>query len=308
MLERYAEPLAAWAWTLGAAHPTSFLSHAWAKLLQNHPHDDICGCSVDAVHRENMTRYAEVEQVASVIARDSFRFVVDHVDRSAQPGVPFVLFNPLAWPHNGTVELSLLFDRYNTLADDFRLVDAVGRSIPLQVLGRNEHFDMEVLKANRKREVRVAVAIRGLPACGYRVVYALPGATSAEVEAPVTLLMGGEPGAPRGMENRHVRVELTRTARWICWTRRPDDSSIAWVTSRTPRMRGMNTTIRPPGAVKLSPRSTDRRCLPAPRWTVADDLRGQTGTAVACRVDRGPAKAAANTHQLPGYPRGDLAT
>ena len=208
LLERYAEPLAAWAWTLGAPHPTSFLNHAWAKLLQNHPHDDICGCSVDTVHRENMTRYADVEQVASVIARDSFRFVVDHVDRSAQPGMPFVLFNPLAWPHSGTVELSLLFDRREPLADDFRLVDAVGHAIPLQVLGRNEHFDMEVLKANRKREMRVALAIRDLPACGYRVVYALPGAASAEVEAPVTLLVGGEPGAPRGMENRHVRVEI----------------------------------------------------------------------------------------------------
>lgn len=199
LLERYAEPLAAWAWTLSAPHPTAFLEHAWCKLLQNHPHDDICGCSVDAVHRENMTRYAHAEQVAGTIARDSFRAVASHIDRTAQPGVPFVLFNPLAWSRSGTVEVNLLFDRNDPHASDFHLADPTGQPVPFQVLAQGEHFDMEVLKANRKREVRVAMAVDALPSCGYRVYYALPG-------TPPT--SGGDRGRANGMENRYLRVEI----------------------------------------------------------------------------------------------------
>ena len=174
LLERYAEPLSALAALLGEPYPAAFLDHAWRTLLKNHPHDDICGCSVDAVHRENMTRYEMVEQLGQTIVRDSFRAIARHSDRSAQPGPPFIFWNPLAWPFTGVAEVSLFFDWGDPLAEDFRLVDAAGRAVPCQVLSRAEYFDMEVLKGNRKQEVRATVRVDDLPACGYRVYYALP--------------------------------------------------------------------------------------------------------------------------------------
>ena len=78
LLERYAEPLSALAALLDEPYPAAFLDHAWRTLLKNHPHDDICGCSVDAVHRENMMRYEMVEQLDQTIARDSFRAIARH--------------------------------------------------------------------------------------------------------------------------------------------------------------------------------------------------------------------------------------
>ena len=131
LLERYAEPLSALAALLGEPNPAAFLDHAWRTLLKNHPHDDICGCSVDAVHRENMTRYEMVEQLGQTIVRDSFRAIARHSDRSAQPGPPFIIWNPLAWPFTGVAEVSLLFDRDDPLAEDFRLVNAAGRCRPV---------------------------------------------------------------------------------------------------------------------------------------------------------------------------------
>jgi alpha-mannosidase len=148
-----------------------------------------------------MTRFGEAEQIGSTLARNSFRTLAQQIDRTAQPGVPFVLYNPLGWSRNETMELNLHFDRGDNVADDFRLVDAAGRPVPCQLLGRAEHFDMEVLKGNRQHEVRVAVPVRDLPACGYRVYFALPGAVASEVEAPLQLL-------PNGMENQHLRVEI----------------------------------------------------------------------------------------------------
>src|SRR5262249_54104404 len=32
-------------------YPESELRHAWKLLIQNHPHDSICGCSIDIVHQ-----------------------------------------------------------------------------------------------------------------------------------------------------------------------------------------------------------------------------------------------------------------
>ncbi|KLD61623.1 hypothetical protein WP50_00825 [Lactiplantibacillus plantarum] len=50
LLENQAEPLAAMAYP-AADYPHDRLRYAWKLLLQNHPHDSICGCSVDEVHR-----------------------------------------------------------------------------------------------------------------------------------------------------------------------------------------------------------------------------------------------------------------
>src|SRR5579875_2114286 len=52
LLTSLVEPLCAWAWVLGGSYPSVLISAAWRLLLQNHPHDSICGTSIDQVHRE----------------------------------------------------------------------------------------------------------------------------------------------------------------------------------------------------------------------------------------------------------------
>ena len=37
--------------------------YAWKLLIQNHARDSICGCSLDAVHKENEIRFDKVEQI-----------------------------------------------------------------------------------------------------------------------------------------------------------------------------------------------------------------------------------------------------
>jgi alpha-mannosidase len=80
LLERAAEPLAAFASTLGEAYPHHLLRYAWKTLMQNHPHDSICGCSVDDVHREMMTRFAKSDAVAEEIIERSKAALVRHVN------------------------------------------------------------------------------------------------------------------------------------------------------------------------------------------------------------------------------------
>ena len=205
LLEGYAEPLSAWAWLLGNDYPAGFLRLAWRKMLQNHPHDDICGCSVDAVHRENVTRFAQVEQIAMTLARDSYRAMMQRIDRTSQPGVPFVLYNPAPWQRTETVELEFTFKEDEATGQAFHLVTAGGQEVASQRLGETILLDAEVGKHNDIRQVRLALAAAALPPCGYRVYYARSGEAAAapSIDEPVRLLPEG-----KGMENGRLRVDI----------------------------------------------------------------------------------------------------
>jgi mannosylglycerate hydrolase len=48
----------------GVRHPRGELRLAWRELLRNHPHDSICGCSVDEVHDDMGQRFRTVLQIA----------------------------------------------------------------------------------------------------------------------------------------------------------------------------------------------------------------------------------------------------
>ena len=97
LLERWAEPFAAWAhvfagqrsdrsvWTghlqtPRLSDPRGLLREAWRLLLQCHPHDSIWGCSVDGVHDAMRVRFEEVEQIGEEIMRQSLRAVAASVD------------------------------------------------------------------------------------------------------------------------------------------------------------------------------------------------------------------------------------
>ena len=52
--------------------PQSQLNFAWRTLMRNHPHDSMCGCSVDAVHREMNLRFDKVQAILNVLDRKAF--------------------------------------------------------------------------------------------------------------------------------------------------------------------------------------------------------------------------------------------
>jgi len=61
-LEGQLEPFSALLFTLGHSYPPE-ITYMWKLLLQNSPHDSICGCSIDKVHEEMMLRYSKIETV-----------------------------------------------------------------------------------------------------------------------------------------------------------------------------------------------------------------------------------------------------
>ena len=128
LLEKWAEPFAAFA---QISNPQPLLWRAWRTLLQNHPHDSICGCSTDQVHREMATRFDWAEQIGERVTRESLRVIADGVN-TKDPAV--VVFNPEAGPRTDVVEASLPLPEG---LHGFVLQDAAGQEIPCQILRRH---------------------------------------------------------------------------------------------------------------------------------------------------------------------------
>lgn len=76
--------------------------------MQNHPHDSICGCSVDEVNEEMKTRFAKSRQVADAIYDESVEYLTDQVNTAALPGnsekIPFVVWNTSGTAKNRSLQ------------------------------------------------------------------------------------------------------------------------------------------------------------------------------------------------------------
>jgi len=75
------------------------LRDLWRMLLQNQPHDSICGCSIDAVHDVDMApRFAYVRERGTALASRL-------LERLAGPGTAAMLWDPLPWPRDAVVPI-----------------------------------------------------------------------------------------------------------------------------------------------------------------------------------------------------------
>ena len=54
-----------------AEYPAADLRLAWRDLLRNHPHDSICGCSCDEVHRDMVVRYEQLDRTLDYVEREA---------------------------------------------------------------------------------------------------------------------------------------------------------------------------------------------------------------------------------------------
>ncbi len=136
LLTRWADPFAAWAWVEGAPHPGGLLDIAWKLLLQNQPHDSICGCSIDQVHREMGPRYDQSAQIAEQVTNEALDAIAARVnthalasdsDALARAGtVPVVVANPTVGPRDALVTCDV---QLAAPLDALAVIDDAGRAL-----------------------------------------------------------------------------------------------------------------------------------------------------------------------------------
>ncbi|HTL44683.1 MAG TPA: glycosyl hydrolase-related protein [Vicinamibacterales bacterium] len=193
-LEQWAEPLAVMAALSGADAQQGTFAYAWRTLLQNHPHDSICGCSIDAVHDENMTRFAKVEQVIGGAADRSIQRIASRVPPAPPGALRTMALNTsvAAWqgvfetdidlpigpaPGFKRVDYTVLEEPVPFLGEEATLAsvtDADGKELPFQVLSTTETVDFRMSRfapppGLRVRRMRVAIDAP-VPPMGYTVL------------------------------------------------------------------------------------------------------------------------------------------
>lgn len=223
-LERRAEPLTALALREGRPCPQDRLQYAWKILMQNHPHDSICGCSVDQVNKEMEIRFDRSTEVADTIIEDSASWLAGRMDTSAfqkygEDAVCFAVFNTTGTKRSGAVTAMLdakrdynkwIWDGHEDMKawkfPDYQVVDAAGNRVEARIedVGVRFGYDLPDDKFRQPymaRQAKVTFFAKDLPAMGYRV-YALVPAEKAE-KSENTLVKG-----INRMENEYLSVEI----------------------------------------------------------------------------------------------------
>ncbi len=190
-LERWAEPMTAIAGALGGdmGSERGFLHEAWREVMLNHPHDSICGCSIDEVHLDMRYRSRQSLKIASDSAKRGMSEIAERVDTSWVPegAEPVVLLNPLGWSRDDLIEVEIDFPAEQNV-QWFRLIDAAGNEVPLQRIsseGRGVWTQEPTGIPNVIPVTRHKVGfVTDVPGLGYKVLAAVPS------EKPIRTQLG----------------------------------------------------------------------------------------------------------------------
>lgn len=218
ILEKLAEPMAAMAQLAGDKADGDMFDHAWKVLMQNHPHDSICGCSIDEVHAEMESRYHRSIQQTQWLLTDAKEKLAKRISVPEMNGAnaAFAVWNPGAWARTGVVEAVVSVERiYGTHEahaelskhplKQYGLFDSAGALIPCKIEDGGVLFGYDLPEDKFRqpyfeRCVRVTFEAQELPAFGYEVYQLREGDGSVEQKS---LIGGGN-----CLENDFIRAEI----------------------------------------------------------------------------------------------------
>ncbi|MCF2971099.1 glycosyl hydrolase-related protein [Synechococcus sp. Nb3U1] len=208
LLERYVEPLVA---ALGkdgipwVAH----LEEAWRQVLLCHPHDDICGCSIDPVHQDNLFHFRQAETIARSVVAEALSQLALQAGFGPEPFTELVaVFNPHPYPITQQVECSLLWHG-DPSVQGYALWDERGRQIPVGVeLEATADFQARHLDFRQGSRLKIHFEM-AVPATGLRflrlgVAGSQEGSQSQEQD-PETRL------SQEAIENATYRITVNET-------------------------------------------------------------------------------------------------
>lgn len=211
-MEKWAGPLTALTSLFGSkALRKSYYDTAYKYLIQNHPHDSICGCSIDETHRDMKYRYDQTMKIGHELREYSMNYLT-----SGKDGKDMLLsvINPLPFARKETVRVDLWFDvnytdryyepfRYEQ-KNSFYIVDASGNQVPYKIVninrGKKRVYAGKIEQADRHTVVFEA----DMPAGGIAQYRIVPAGDGKAVRYMTTLLTGRA-----SAENEFIAVNIT---------------------------------------------------------------------------------------------------
>jgi len=208
LLEKWVEPAGAAAWLTGLPYPKKLLWQAWKYLLQNHPHDSICGCSIDAVHEQMMARFDWAEDIGEYLTDMALTHIAGQIKIEEGPNAfrSIVIFNPLAHQRSGCEEITV--ELPGDFKEEFHLADHEGNLIafvPLSATPENKPQLHDHLYPYFEPVIRQRVLINAakVPGLGYTTLQVRRGKAPAQAVRPEKISCGED-----YVENKYLRMQL----------------------------------------------------------------------------------------------------
>ena len=201
-LENITEPLATMAYEVSGNYPHDQLDYACKTLMQNHPHDSICGCSVDSVHREMIPRFEKADEVGKYLAQDSLEQLTAAIDTTGFPkdSFPFVIVNTAGMDKTGEAEITIELERkrfaegipeqlYQELENlpkrKYHVETKSGATIPAILSEETVQFGYDLPKDRFRvpymaRMIKVTLPLENMPAFSWETFALVEGEAKAE--------------------------------------------------------------------------------------------------------------------------------
>jgi alpha-mannosidase len=306
LLEKWAEPFSVFAENMIArqnkpAAPEEMASNrirnvapiirqAWRLLMENHPHDSICGCSIDQVHDEMKPRFDQVDQIAEEITHQALHTLSGAVDtRSDGVFSAVVLFNPFSQTHHDLIEIAL------NIPEDvaaYELISADKTVIPHEFIGSNNDVLANVLL--RKSELRATIgAITDGHIAGAAIVNVKLSQQGSTVSINAILDDKGQPNIPewRQAEKDIAGYEADPgVTHFHLLARTPQASKIRFVTPDIPPLGWQTLWVRAIPAQTSAPVATVSPLLKPFLPLALRFAQSEPGAKLLAAFDRGDVK------------------
>ncbi len=196
-----------------------FLRVAWKTLVQNHPHDSICGCSISDVHEDMEYRFRQTAAISRSLVKNMGEQLSACIDTSVFEGCggAAVVYNPTQEQKTGVQQVTVLLPGVDLKRVE--LVDETGKRLDAQLLHTEpvmEHrYPVKTLiqfepKTAATYAMPLDIAPNGYRTIGWRLLktaFPGPGEYTAEWENPHRL-SGSMRVAPMRFDNGRLLVEF----------------------------------------------------------------------------------------------------
>ena len=187
IIENYTEPLGAFSFLEGGKYPEEFLFLAWKYLIQSHPHDSICGCSIDEVHKDVIQRLQWSYTISNTLLNESMNYLVSKIhtklnNSTEEKVIPVIVFNPLNWVRNEVVNVELHHNPDKEQISTKVESGSVRKKEYTVKSGNEEIFPVQNTDIELKEpywtpyeglfyKEKISFFAKDVPACGYKIFY-----------------------------------------------------------------------------------------------------------------------------------------
>ena len=209
-IQRWAEPFSVLGWLTGGEYMESAINRAWKYLMQNHPHDTICGAGIDQMEKDMMYRYDQAGIISQGVMRRGMSAIqkrINNNDIDINESV-ITVFNPSPFPRSEVVTLQIDLPEKSDYKG-LSIRDNKGDSVPYAEVGREPFGTLvrnlqDISLQLRSLRVTLHTELENIPAFGYKT-YHIKREIDDVQKLPVKLK---EKQSSPLMENEYLRVKI----------------------------------------------------------------------------------------------------